>query len=171
MRWTRWKISELFKNLVEIIQRTMAKRKVWFGSVGPFLYDDERHKGIKTDGPIEGFPGDGAVRITDDGIDILVSTTDPPPNARAIRFGEMDGEEFKAILTMWFHKNTNTFTIQSGGHGDFDTLFIGANDSVWIPLLRLSQFENSAGTGASKFFRIKDHAGDLYTIEAKKVEP
>ena len=31
----------------------VAKRKVWLGSVGPFIYDDDRDFGIKTDGPID----------------------------------------------------------------------------------------------------------------------
>lgn len=31
----------------------MAKKNVWLGSVGPFVFDDSKHFGLKTDGPIE----------------------------------------------------------------------------------------------------------------------
>ena len=31
----------------------MAKKKVWIGSVGPFIYDDDTYFGLKTTGPVD----------------------------------------------------------------------------------------------------------------------
>lgn len=123
MRWTRWKISELFKNLVEIIQRTMAKRKVWFGSVGPFLYDDERHKGVETDGPIEGFAGGRAVFISDDeGINIICGSSydpfTPGTLGRSLHFRSEDTSD----LVAWFYALTNSGTPTTVGNAVMEGL-------------------------------------------------
>lgn len=111
MRWMSWKILELFKNLVEIFQRTMAKRKVWIGSVGPFIFDDVRHKGINTDGPISGFAGGRAVLISDEeGIGIVCGSSydpfTPGTLGRSVHFRSEDTND----LVAWFYALTNLGT-------------------------------------------------------------